>query len=370
MNLIVLDSKFLYVVRQGCLLAVVLGCAAAIFSACSSDQQVVDDHNAIPPTSKLLDPQSRDQDDMCLWVHPEDPALSLIISSDKVANKLFVYDLDGQTVQTLDVPRPGNVDLRYDFPFGDGQVDIVALNQRDQGFRIRVYAVDHMTRQLSRIDDNSIETGDSHGGTLFRSPVTRKMYFIKTSSDYGLVEQFELFDGGDGSVKGRKIREWTIGGCEAAVADDRSGKVFIADEENGIYAVDGDPEGSVPGELIIKVGENGLQADVEGLAIYTRREGGGYLIASNQSQNSFSLYKRRGKHEFVGSFSIKGARHSDGIDVCSGRLNDAFPYGLFICHSDPDGSENEAPCPLLVTAWQDIADVHNFSVDNTWNPRQ
>lgn len=66
----------------------------------------------VRPAAVCLDPAAIDQDDMCLWVHPSDPALSTVIVADKKAYKLFVYDLQGTTLQALDVPKPGNIDLR------------------------------------------------------------------------------------------------------------------------------------------------------------------------------------------------------------------------------------------------------------------
>ena len=53
-------------------------------------------------------PGSQDQDDMCLWTHPSDPALSTVITSDKVAGKIFVYDLDGtpRTTSLVDYQLP------------------------------------------------------------------------------------------------------------------------------------------------------------------------------------------------------------------------------------------------------------------------
>src|SRR5439155_1896470 len=53
---------------------------------------------------------------MCIWLHPSDASLRLIIGSDNKANKLFVYDLEGKTIQTIPAEQPGNIDVRYRFP--------------------------------------------------------------------------------------------------------------------------------------------------------------------------------------------------------------------------------------------------------------
>src|SRR5436190_5257666 len=133
---------------------------------------------------------------MCIWLHPSDASLSLIIGSDKKANKLFVYDLEGKTIQTIPAEQPGNIDVRYRFPLRNQLVDLVAFNQRD-GSRIVVYKVDAPTRQLQRVDDGAIRTGNNYGGTLYRSPRTGRFYFVITS-EKGDIEQYELADDGAG----------------------------------------------------------------------------------------------------------------------------------------------------------------------------
>ena len=131
---------------------------------------------AITPTVTLRDAQAKDQDDMCIWLHPENAGLSTIITSDKAAAKLFVYDLTGETLQVVPVEgKPGNIDLRQGFPLAGKKVDIVAFNERDHS-SIHVYAIDRKSRQLSRVDDGGIKTGPNYGFTLYRSPKTGKFY--------------------------------------------------------------------------------------------------------------------------------------------------------------------------------------------------
>jgi hypothetical protein len=51
------------------------------------------------PAVRLDSPEMKDQDDMCVWVHPTAPEKSSVICSDKSANALFVYDLEGTANQ-------------------------------------------------------------------------------------------------------------------------------------------------------------------------------------------------------------------------------------------------------------------------------
>ncbi|MBI4767175.1 MAG: phytase [Deltaproteobacteria bacterium] len=298
---------------------------------------------------KCSDRDSVDQDDMCIWVHPSDPSRSALIASDKKANRLFVYDLEGKTLQQIPARYPGNVDVRYGFPLGQEKVDIVALNQRENP-RVVLYKVDRRTRRLERVDNDAILTAENYGGTLYRSPKTGKFYFLTTSKK-GDIEQYELTGDEKGKVAGKKVRSWRIGKSEAVAADDEEGKIYISEEDRGVWEVGGEPEDPTPGKLVIRLGENGLTGDIEGLAIYYKPDGAGYLIVSNQGKDNFKVYQRSGTHEFVGTFAIQGARKTDGLDVVNANLGPQFPNGLFACHT------GEGNCPVLLTPWEKIADA-------------
>jgi 3-phytase len=136
--------------------------------------------SAVRASMTCSDPASRDQDDMCVWIHPTDSSQSTIVASDKEANRLFVYDLDGKTIQTIGAQHPGNIDIRYGFPLGKGKVDIVAVNLRDES-KIAIYRVDSHSRHLQRIDNDAILTATNYGGTLYHSPKSGRFYFVTTS---------------------------------------------------------------------------------------------------------------------------------------------------------------------------------------------
>src|SRR5262245_30557730 len=121
------------------------------------------------PVLRLVNPESKDQDDACVWVHPGKRAESTVIASDKSAGRLFVYDLKGRLLQSLVAPKPGNIDIRQGVKFGDRLLDLVVVNQRTEGFRLRVYRVDPASRQLERIDHDDCQTGPNYGGCLYKS---------------------------------------------------------------------------------------------------------------------------------------------------------------------------------------------------------
>ena len=321
------------------------------------------------PTVVCTSEAVRDQDDMCIWIHPTDKSLSTVITADKAVGCLFVYDLAGKVLQKTTMRGAANIDLRYGFPLAGETVDIVALNLRSGGFRIAVFKVDPKTRKLTRVDNERIQTADNYGGTMFRSPKTGKFYFVTTSKS-GVVEQFELSDDGKGKVKGVKVRTWDSGYSEGAAGDDIAGKIYIGEENKGVWEIGGEPTDPTPGRRILKIGEHGLKADVEGLAIY-RFAGGkeGYLIVSNQGAHNFKVFSLTGAHKFLGTFSIAGAHETDGIDVTNVNLGGPLAKGMFACHSN---SKRGGGCPVLLTPWSRIAKSIKppLKTDTSWDPRK
>jgi 3-phytase len=308
-----------------------------------------------------------DTDDMCIWIHPTDPSLSTIIAADKAADMVVVYDLAGNTLQTIQLyqsdtgsEQPGNIDLRYGFPLGDEAVDIVALNQRasSQGRGFRIYKIDPETRLLTRIDDGAANEHANYGMCLYKSRVTEKFYAFATAKSQG-VEQYELVDNGEGQVSLIFVRRWDQKKCEGAVADDELGYVYIAEESTGLWRYDAEPDGSTEGTLIAATGENGFAKDAEGATIYYARDGGGYIIASSQGNDTFIVYDRQPPHAYVKTFSLEGVEETDGVDVTNVNLGPEFPYGLFVCHA------NGKPSIAVVTAYEDLG----LEIDTSYDPR-
>jgi myo-inositol-hexaphosphate 3-phosphohydrolase len=305
----------------------------------------------VKPVLILKNDDMRDQDDMCFWKHPKDPTQSVVITSDKYRNKLFVYDLSGKVLQELRAYKPGNIDYRTGFPLAGEKIDIIVHNQRSAPkYMLKAYKVDPATRNVTCIDNGDIRTGENYGGCLYHSSKTGKFYFFTTAKGK-IVEQTELFDDGKGKVAGKKVRAWKVGFCEGAVADDQAGIVYVAEERRGIWAFNAEPDAATEGKLVAKVGENGLQPDIEGLTIMPTGDKDGYLIASSQGNNTFKVYQRAAPNAFVGTIVVQGSSETDGIDVIDGNFGAAFPAGIFACHSGRD----QKRCPVMLSSWKDIA---------------
>ena len=322
---------------------------------------------SVSPNLTLKDSKAQDQDDMCMWIHPDDASLSTIIASDKSANILFVYDLQGETVQLFSVSgKPGNIDIRYGFPLGGEKIDIVVFNDR-LNFKIVILKVDPATRKLEKVDDGAINTSESYGMCLFQSPVSDKFYAFMTSKP-GHIEQYELMSNGN-KISGKQVRKWEFDSqTEGCVCDDETGQAYFGEEGEGIWKLGGEPNDATPGELIAKIGDDsGLAGDVEGVTIYYADNGEGYIIASGQGENKYTLLERKAPHKGAGEFKLSGVGKTDGIDVINVPLGSKYPQGVFAFHNG-----NKEPYPVGLARWDDIAQsVEGLNVDTGyWHPRQ
>ena len=355
--------------------------SALSFFSCSSNQQKEDTENQTPdkPFNKykrnidLIADKSIDQDDMCVWVHPDDPAKSTVISSDKSKKKLFVYDLNGSVVQSLPVSKPGNIDIRYGFPLNGEKIDIVAYNDRESSL-VKVFKIDPITRELSCVDDGNIKTVVNYGFTLYVSPIPKKYYAFVSPDPHedNKIWQFELFDNGSGQISGNLVRSFAIVDgerVEGMVADDETAKLYIAEENVGIRKYNAEPDGGLEGELIRSTANDPLEEDIEGITIYYLPDGKGYIIASSQVSDiefgtHYDVFEREIPHKYVTSFMLDQVGSTDGIDVCSANLGSGFPDGIFLAHN---GSQKRQ---IVVTDWGKIANGEGLTIDVDYgNPR-
>ncbi len=320
-------------------------------------------------------------DDIAIWVHPEDPAQSVIIGTDKQGG-FVLYDLGGTTLQYLPVGKVNNVDLRYDFPLAGSHVDIVAASDRTRN-AIAVYKVDPANRTLENIGGAGIDVDvTAYGFCMYRSSLSGKFYAFMIGKR-GNIEQWELRDNGAGEVAGTLVREIEVPSqAEGCVADDELGHLYVGEERAGIWKFGAEPSaGSGPGLLIDSTQRSGnLTDDVEGLSLYYGTDGLGYLLASSQGSDEFIVYDRAGDNAFVMRFRISdgvvdGVTGTDGIDVLGFGLGPRFPNGVFVAQDDKNSDEatgSRANQNFKLVPWEAIAnaDVMNpLIINNSVDPR-
>lgn len=309
-------------------------------------------------------------DDPAIWVHPTDPAQSLIIATDKKAG-LYVYDMQGQVVQFLPVGKVNNVDVRDGFSLnGQSATIVTASNRTTRG--ISIFRLDPATRRLTDVADGvqPTELNDPYGQCMYRNPETGRTY-VFINGDETRKRQWELVDVGDGRVQARFVRELTFSSqTEGCVADDETGVLYVGEEDVGLWRISAEPDGGTELAAVAMIADNAALADdLEGVALYDLGGGRGYIIGSSQGNDTYAVWRREGNQEYLGSFAIvsdpalgiDGASETDGLDVTSRNLGPGFEHGALIVQDGrrvmPQGNQNYKYVP-----WSAIAEALNLEV--------
>jgi 3-phytase len=277
-------------------------------------------------------------DDPAIWVDERDPSRSVVIATDKKLG-LNVYDLQGKRLQVVPDGRMNNVDLREGFMLGGKATTLVAATNRTTR-SISLYRFDPATRRLESIAAGTLESGmsDPYGLCMYRSAKSGNYYVIANDSVDGKYRQWRVFDRG-GKAAIELVREIAVGSqAEGCAADDELGQLYIAEEDVGLWVYSAEPDGGEQRTAIDKTEGGNLNADVEGVSIYYGANGTGYVIASNQGEDNYAVYRREAPHAFVGKFhvvanealGIDGSSETDGLDVVSAPLGPDYPAGLLV----------------------------------------
>jgi 3-phytase len=320
------------------------------------------------------DAVSEDPDDPAVWINSADPAQSLILGTNKVpapGGALVVFGLDGKTLQTIaGIDRPNNVDVEYGLPLGGKPTDIAVLTERLKQ-RLRVFSVtatgitDLVPGGIPVFEGQSGEAAAPMGIALFKRPRDGAIFAIvgrKTGPRQGYLWQYRLQDEGAGKVKASKVREFGVfsgeGEIEAIAVDDALGYVYYADEGDGIHKWHADPDHPDAARELTHFGRTGFQSDREGIAIYGRSDGTGYILCTDQVEGNsrYLVFRREGAagnphdHSQVLKAVRGGADSTDGLEVVSAPLGPAFPHGLMV-------AMNAGPRNFLLYRWESVAEA-------------
>jgi myo-inositol-hexaphosphate 3-phosphohydrolase len=323
-------------------------------------------------------------DDAAIWVNPADPAASLVFGSNHKESAVDVYDLSGRRLQRVETKGTNNIDARPGFVLGGTRVDLVGVaGGGARAGKMTFFRVDPQRRTLTNVTaGGTVRTSGAYGFCMYRSPITGTYYAFGVNPG-GRVEQLELFDDG-GQVNGRLVRTIEVDPervenpdgvrdledhLEGCVADDGSARLYIGEENRGIWeygAEPRDPAGKRDRTLVDSTEPHGghIAPQVEGLTIVYGPGTSGFLIASSQGDHTYTVYRRAPPHEFLRKVSVAagpkadGCQRTDGIDAVAAALGPSFPHGLFVCqdntNTEPaEGNQNFKYVPLeqVVGPW-------------------
>jgi len=296
-------------------------------------------------------------DDPAIWIHPLDPAQSLILATNKKQG-LLSYDLAGKTRQLLEVGRVNNVDVRQRVQLAGRAlpVDLAVATQRDDN-ALAVFEIDAngTLRDVARI---ATDLDDIYGTCLYQ-PASGGLEVIANDQD-GRFVQYRI-DWRDNAYTGVPVRRFSVASQpEGCVVDDRAGRLFIGEEDHAIWTLAADASAVAAPHLVLPVGPR-LVADVEGLAVYHGAHAS-YLIASSQGDNSFVVLDAQPPFAYRGAFriginaaaGIDGVSETDGLEVTALDLGGAYGEGMLVVQ---DGFNRlpDAPQNFKLVAWKDIA---------------
>lgn len=316
-------------------------------------------------------------DDAAIWVHPTTPANSVVIACDKDTagnGGLYVHSMTGAR---LNIARSGNafnnIDIRYNFPLGAGSIDLIgATNQTTRD--LEFFSIDPSTRTLTQVGTVATGMATVYGFCLYRSTSGVYHAFVTADDLVGELKQFQL-DGSSGSVTGTQVRTFNVGSLtEGLTADDAQDVVYVGEETGGVWKYSAKPNGGSTRTLMDGVGNGRLTADVEGLTIYPRADGAGYLIVTSQGSSTFAIYDRVAPNTYLGSFSVVGGAGTDlvtitdGIDVSNRPLGAGnFANGMFVAHDSTNAGGTTSNFKYV--PWSSIATLGGLATDTTFDPR-
>lgn len=297
-------------------------------------------------------------DDPAVWRNPADPVKSLIVATDKSWG-LNVYDLSGALLASAPAGLVNNVDLRADVLIEGRTGVLVAATDRtdDPNGKIALYALETAPvglRHLAHVPVASDGVGEVYGFCLWRRAANEVYAFIAFNN--GDVRQYALDLSGAvphaALVRDVKLQSQT----EGCVADDRTGMLYVGEEERGIWRMAAARDSNEAPTLFARVDGVRLIPDVEGLAIIPRGDAGGFLLASSQADNASPASGQPGnayvaydletgrfveRFRITGSGDIDGASDTDGLEFAPGNFGAPFEDGILVVQDGDNAPDNQ-----------------------------
>ncbi|MCI3946102.1 3-phytase [Pseudomonas syringae] len=271
-------------------------------------------------------------DDPAIWVNPQNPAHSRVLGTNKKQG-LLAYDLSGKQLQELPVGRLNNVDVRPGFMLGQKKVDLAVASNRDHN-SLSLFSIDRTSGVVREAGEIPTPLADIYGVCLFK-PASGELYAFANGKD-GSFLQYRL-SAPDGKAHGELVRRFKVDTQpEGCVADDQRQRLFLGEEDVGVWEVDARADQPATLSSVIKVGE-AVHADVEGLALY-QSDKHDYLVISSQGNDSYVVVDAEPPYALRGAFrvglnaeaGIDGTSETDGIDVTSLNLGGPWSTGMLV----------------------------------------
>lgn len=271
----------------------------------------------------------------------------LVFASAKEADRLDVFDAaTGRFLHSIG--KKGDKPMEFGYPNGvlvlpaercgnaAGDMPLLFVVDRDNA-RVQVLTADGK-QCIGLIGKEDLHK--PYGLAVSYQKDGVMLYITDTEQPYDEKIKCFLLEFAPGKVTGRMVRafgEKTGAGqlqeVESIVADDRSGRLFVADEDASnvkVYHLDGTFTGKT-------LGDGFMAADVEGLALYDGPEQS-FLIVTDQRKDMsvwhvFDRENLRWQAVFTGTPTVA---NTDGVCLYTGALPFDENGAFFAVHDDED----------------------------------
>jgi len=320
------------------------------WDAATTDREEADLVTVLP--SAQTEPVARfgdAADDPAIWIHPDNPAASLVLGTDK-KNGLHVYDLSGRERQFLPAGKLNNVDVR-------GNLAVASNRDHDS---LHLFDIDAASGRLTDLGELATGLEEIYGLCMHRDGEGRVHAIANGKS--GAFEQYRLRRSERG-VRGERVRRFQVPSQpEGCVADDATGRLFVGEENAAVWVLPADPDDPTPARPVIEVGDK-VVADIEGLALHLGDDHR-YLVISSQGNNSYVVVDAVPPFAYRGRFriganldaAIDGASETDGLEVTALDLGGAYGEGLLVVQ---DGRNRlpQAPQNFKYVPWTAVREA-------------
>lgn len=280
-------------------------------------------------------------DDIAIWINDLSVENSIIIGTNKQTG-LDTYNLSGNMIKSYKFGRINNVDVFQEFNVGKEKFPLVIGSNRTDNtiFLGRLYPDGSINKILKNDPKSFIE--EVYGITSYNS---NDVDYVFISGKDGALEQW-LIEDNKGTLNMSLIRTIKFNSIvEGLVSDTYYEKLYVAEETIGLWEININPNIDLNKKLIFKTDKRYFKPDFEGVTLYKKDNGEGYIFLSVQGSNSYAVLDRKSKEfksvfRIIKSNNIDSVSDTDGIDLSQLSTN-KFLEGLFIVQDGDNDNQNQ-----------------------------
>jgi 3-phytase len=264
-----------------------------------------------------------------------------------------LYDSAGARLSATPAGEVVGVDVRYNVLLGGRPVTVLGAMDA-QSAKLRFFTVGE---GLTEVTAGALSAQlSAESGCLYKSPLDGSLFMFALGGG-GEIEQWSIFDNGQGRLDGRLVRRLHIASeASYCTVDDASGALYIAEQAVGVWKFDAEPEAETIPTLIDAVGLGRITEEAGGVAVVDGGPGARYLVTSNASANDFHVFDREAGHRYLGSFAVAGVENAGGL---------AAGGGLFLAMDD----DNPGGADYKLARVADIAGALKINAGSPADPR-